>query len=441
MQSPIDLTELTAVWYAFEQWLFVEVITWTSAAQFAVTLLLIATASLVGRPVRRIADRLRSRLKHSAMVATARALEALAFPISAALLLWFADWFADQQQWPSYLVGVVASLFTAWAVIRLVARLAPETVWTRLIATGVWAIVALNILGLLVPVVDFLDSVAVNLGTFNISALGIIKAIIALAVLLWIALLLSRTLERRINSLTELTPSVQVLLAKLIKIVLIAVAGIAALTSVGIDLTTFALFTGAIGVGIGFGLQKIIANFISGLILLLDKSIKPGDVILTNDTYGRIDSLGARYVSVITRDSTEILIPNEDLITQQVVNWSFSNNLVRLKLTIGVHYQSDVRKAIELCLDAAANTDRVLAHPKSNCFIVAFGDSSVDLSLRIWINDPMNGVSNVRGAVLLAVWDRFHEHGIEIPYPQRDLHIRSADGLDMTGGTVFSKDT
>lgn len=431
MELPIDLTGLTTLWRSLEQWLFAEVVTWTSAAQFGVVLALVGVASLAGSPVRRFADHLQTRFTRSTLLATARALEALAFPISAALLLWFADWFARQQQWPSYFIGVVASLVTAWAVIRLLARLAPETVWTRLIATGIWTVVALNIVGLLNPLVEFLDSVAIKLGAVNISALGIIKAVIALAVLMWIALLLSRVLERRINSLTELTPSVQVLLIKLTKFVLIAVAGIMALTSVGIDFTTFALFTGAIGVGIGFGLQKIIANFISGLILLLDKSIKPGDVIEINETYGRIDSLGARYVSVITRDSMEVLIPNEDLITQQVVNWSFSNNLVRLKLTIGIHYQSDVRKAIQLCLDAAANTDRILSDPKPNCFIIAFNDSSVDLSLRIWINDPMSGVSNVRGAVLLAVWDRFHEHGIEIPYPQRDLHIKSSSGLDL----------
>ncbi len=189
---------------------------------------------------------------------------------------------------------------------------------------------------------------------------------------------------------------------------------------------------GAIGVGIGFGLQKIFSNLISGFILLLDKSIKPGDTIIVEGSYGRVDTLSARYVSVITRDGIEHLVPNEEMIVNRVENWSYSHNNVRLRIPVGVHYNSNVRKAIELCLQAADETERVLKSPKPACLLKGFGDSSVDLEIRIWVRDPMNGCSNVKSQVLLSVWDKFHEHNIEIPYPQRDLHLRS-----VSESTVF----
>jgi small-conductance mechanosensitive channel len=172
--------------------------------------------------------------------------------------------------------------------------------------------------------------------------------------------------------------------------------------------------------------------------LLLDKSVKPGDVISVGESYGWVSSLGARYVSVVTRDGTEYLIPNEDLITHQVVNWSHTSSHVRLKIPIGISYNADVHKARALCLEAAAETPRVLKEPSPVCLLLGFGDSSVELELRIWIQDPKNGVHNVKSDVLLLVWDKFHAHGVEIPFPQRDLHLktpmeirvatRSADG-------------
>ena len=177
--------------------------------------------------------------------------------------------------------------------------------------------------------------------------------------------------------------------------------------------------------GLGFGLQKVVSNFISGIILLLDKSIKPGDVISIGDTYGWVKSLNARYVSLDTRDGIEHLIPNEELIINKVENWSYSNNRIRLKVPVGIHYKSDVRKAIQICRDAAAATDRILKDPPPVCQLRGFGDSSVDLELRMWIEDPQNGRANVISDVLLMVWDKFHEVGIEIPYPQRDLYLKT----------------
>jgi small-conductance mechanosensitive channel len=269
-----------------------------------------------------------------------------------------------------------------------------------------------------------LDSLAVNFGELRISLLTVVKGVVTLAILLWAASVSSRFLERRISRVPDLTPSIQVLLGKLLKITLITLAVVVALNSVGIDLTALALFSGAVGVGIGFGLQKVVSNLISGVILLLDKSIKPGDVIELGETFGWISSLGARYVSVVTRDGKEYLIPNEDLITQRVVNWSFTNELVRMEITFGVSYDCDPHEVRRIAREAAARPPRVAQDTPPVCHLTGFGDSSLDFVLRFWIRDPQGGVMNVKGEVMLAVWDAFKEHGIEIPYPHRQLLIK-----------------
>jgi small-conductance mechanosensitive channel len=206
---------------------------------------------------------------------------------------------------------------------------------------------------------------------------------------------------------------------------LVVAAFLISMSAVGIDLSTFAVVGGAIGLGIGFGLQKVVSNLISGIILLLDRSIKPGDVIEVGETYGTVDSLGARCTSVITRDGTEWLIPNEDLITQRVANWSYSTKFVRRRVPIGIAYDSDIDLATALILEAASETERILKDPVSRCLLKGFGDNSVDLELRYWIDDPEDGISTVTDAVLRKIWKKFQEHHIEIPFPQRDLHIRS----------------
>jgi small-conductance mechanosensitive channel len=326
---------------------------------------------------------------------------------------------------PTALIDTSARLLTAWLIIRLTTGMLKDSNWSRILSVAAWLIAALHILNLLIPVINLLDQLAIDLGGVRISLLLLIKGVIVFTVLLKIASNGSSLLEKRILSFEELTPSVQVLLSKALKITLLAVAVIVALSSLGINLSAFAFIGGAIGVGIGFGLQKVVSNLVSGIILLLDRSIKPGDVIEIGSTYGRIQSLGARYVSVATRDKTEYLIPNEDLITTQVINWSFSDKLVRLKIVVGVSYDSDIHMVMRLMVEAAATIPRVLANPQPVCQLKNFGDSSVDMELRIWIDDPENGISNVSSAVRVAVWDAFKEHGIEIPYPQRDVHIKS----------------
>jgi len=355
----------------------------------------------------------------------AEAVVPLAMPVVWLVVQWFSVMAAEYAKWPHHLISVVVSLLTAWVVIRLATVLIRERTWSKVIAVIAWTVAALNITALLDPTIEVLDTMALQFGTFRISVLGVAKAFIAVGVLVWLAGVMSGLVERRLAAMPKVSPAAGVLLGKLFRIAVYTLAVVMGLDAVGIDLTAFAVFSGAVGLGIGFGLQKVFSNLISGLILLMDRSVKPGDVIAIGDSYGWINSLGARCVSVITRDGTEHLIPNEELISQRVENWSYSNNLVRLKLPIGIDYESDVRKAIALAVDAAKEVSRVLSHPPPVCQMRGFGDNSVDLELRIWLNDPQNGIGNVSSEVLLRVWDSYKAGGIHFPYPQRDIHIRS----------------
>jgi small-conductance mechanosensitive channel len=323
----------------------------------------------------------------------------------------------------SYLIGVAANLATAWVVISVLASLIHNQFVNRLVAAAAWSVAALSILGLLGPVRDALDSAGLVVGGLRITALVAIKATVLLLVALWAATTASNFLDQRIKGVAELTPSIQVLLAKLIRIALITFAVLIALSSVGIDLSALALFSGAVGVGVGFGLQKIVSNLVSGIILLADKSIKPGDVITVGDSFGWVDSLGARYTSVVSRDGREYLIPNEDFVTQRVINWSYSNDRVRLDVPFGVSYGSDPHRVRDCALAAVAKLPRILEQPGPACHLVKFGDSSLDFSLRFWIRDPVEGVGNIRSVVLFALWDAFKREGIEIPYPVRELRM------------------
>jgi small-conductance mechanosensitive channel len=345
--------------------------------------------------------------------------------ILAILLLRIAHIIVLKYHMPGLLTDMASSLLMAWIIIKFSSSLLHDSYWTRLITILAWTVAALHIVNLLGPIIELLDQLAINFGGMRLSLLLIIKAVILFAVMLKLALGASGILEKRITNLPDLTPSVRVLLTKSLKVTLLVVAVMVALSSLGINLSAFAFIGGAIGVGVGFGLQKVVSNLISGVILLLDKSIKPGDVIEVGNSFGRIQSLGARYVSVVTRDGFEYLIPNEDLITQQVINWSFTNKLVRLKIGVGVSYNADVQKAMGLMMQAAENTERVLKNPKPVCRLKDFGDSSVDLELRIWISDPEKGVSNVSSDIRITLWNLFAENNIEIPFPQRDVHIKS----------------
>jgi small-conductance mechanosensitive channel len=323
----------------------------------------------------------------------------------------------------SYLVGVAASLATAWVVIVLLTGVIHNQFVTRIVAIFAWTLAALSIVGLLAPTMAALDSVGIVLGGLRITPLLVIKTTILLLLTLWAANALSDFLERRVQTAADLTPSIQVLLGKVIRLLLLTFAVLIVLSTVGIDFSALAFFSGAIGVGVGFGLQKIVSNLVSGIILLADKSIKPGDVITVGDHFGWVTTMGARYTSVNTRDGREFLVPNEDFITQKVINWSYSSEDIQVELKFGVSYDSDPHKVRELALSACEDVPRVLQTPEPVCHLVAFGESSLDFCLRFWISDPANGITNVRGLVMLKLWDALKREGVEIPYPVRDLRM------------------
>ncbi|WP_299838608.1 mechanosensitive ion channel domain-containing protein [uncultured Jannaschia sp.] len=342
-----------------------------------------------------------------------------------AALIWMTLLIMREVTWPSrsYLVGLAATIGTAWMVVSFVARLVRNPFLRKIVNWGLWIYVTLFYLGILDETKVFLDSLAIEFGDFHLSVLGIITALVVIGVLFAMARVLTKATSSRISRNEDISPSMRVLVVKLLQIVLYAGAFFLGLKWVGFDLTGLAVLSGAIGVGLGFGLQKVVSNLVSGVIILLDKSIKPGDVITIGDTFGWINALTARYVSITTRDGREYLVPNEDLITGLVVNWSHSNSLVRLDIFFGTSYGDDPHEVRRIAIAAAAGTERVLSSKPPVCHIVGFGDSSVNYILRFWIINPTEGLTNIRGNVYLALWDAFKANGISIPFPQREVRM------------------
>ena len=398
---------------------------WSALIQLGMIAVAGLLALLLARPLSAFCTRVWPASDRRVSVRLRETVEKLIFPASWVVFLWIGTATLRGLHEGNDVVRIAASLLNAWILIRLFTSVVADPFWSRVFATAAWFVAALSVLRLLNPTITLLDSVALTVGDTRISIYLLLKGGVIAAILLWIAAGASNVLQTRLRSTRRLTPSVQVLIGQLAKFTFLFVAIVIALNTIGIDLTALAIFSGAVGVGIGFGLQKIVSNLISGIILLMDRSIKPGDVIEVGGTYGRVTSLGARYASVLTRDGTEHLIPNEELIISRVVNWSHSNPNVRQKVPVGISYKSDIELAKRLILEACAETARILKHPEPNCLLRGFGDSSVDLEARYWINDPSEGIANVASEMLFRVWHKFAEHGIEIPYPQRDLHLRS----------------
>jgi small-conductance mechanosensitive channel len=330
--------------------------------------------------------------------------------------------------WPenNYLIHAANLLAGTWLLIAVISHAIRSRAVQRVFALIAWVYVAAAILGIADDVALFMDGIGFNLGAVRLSLLTLLKTGLLLGLALWLSSSFGSFLDRRIQGIDELTPSLRVLLGKITRIALIILAGLIVLSGLGIDLTALTVLSGAVGVGIGFGLQKVVSNFISGIIILLDESIKPGDTISLGDTFGWIRELRARFVSVVTRDGREFLIPNEDFITREVINWSFSDKYVRLDVDFGVSYDSDPHEVVRLAIAAAGGVARVVERVRPPvCWMTAFGESSLDFKLRFWIEDPQQGLTNIRGQVLMALWDTFKEHGIKIPYPHRELVFKS----------------
>ena len=327
--------------------------------------------------------------------------------------------------WPSrsYLLAVAANLAFAWLIIRLVTSVIRNPFMVRLVSLSAWLVAALSILGQLEPTIEALDSVSIVLGGLRLTPLLLIKLAVLLAVALWLTNIASNFVESRITRSSDLTPSIQVLLVKMIRLALMIFAVAVVMSAVGINLSALAIFSGAAGVGIGFGLQKIVANFISGIILLADKSVKPGDLVTIGDSTGRISAMKTRYISVAAGDGREFLIPNEDLVTQKVVNWTYTDKNTLVKVNFGTNYDADPRLVCKLALDVAAATPRAIKGKPPNCLLVEFAEAGMKFSLTFWIADP-DGMDNVKSEVMLSLWELFKREGIRVPYPVREIRIR-----------------
>ncbi len=344
--------------------------------------------------------------------------------------------------WPesNYLIYAAMLLSAAWLVISAVSRIIRRKTFAKLFAFVAWVYVAAALFGITDDIQAVLEGATIPV--LKISLWQIMTGLIAVGVLLWVALKIGNILDGRIQTTEDLTPSLRVLLGKITRISLMVFAILLGMQLLNIDLTTLTVLSGAVAVGIGFGLQKVVSNFISGIIILLDQSIKPGDTITLGETFGWVRELRARFVSVITRDGREYLIPNEDFITTEVVNWSFSDNYVRLDVPFGVSYSSDPHEVIRLAREAAGAVDRV--DSKYNppvCWMTEFGDSSINFLLRFWIDDPQRGLTNIRGTVLLALWDTFKENNINIPFPHREVIMRTPVTVQQPRGDDHAQGT
>jgi small-conductance mechanosensitive channel len=347
-------------------------------------------------------------------------------PAVATALLWlsfllFEPFYSDHCV---YLRGV-ALCTTIWFVFDVVFRLFKDRHGFQIALVGFFLWALSYILDIHSLVSESLDLVAFSQGSFRISLRDILYGIAYLSGLFWISGLIARIIDQKVNSSTSLSVSSKVLFSKLAHIILFTLAILVSLRLMGFDLGSLTFFSGALGIGLGFGSQKIIANFVSGLILLIEKSVKPGDFVLVDGECGQVKKLNTRYTTILSKGSQEHLVPNEDLVTNQVISFSHSDNNFSIRAEIGVGYDSDPNQVIELCCKAMRSIDRVCGEP--SCHLLGFGDSSIDFRLTFTIEDPINGIASARSAVLLAVWDEFKANGIQIPFPQREVRILGGD--------------
>ena len=357
------------------------------------------------------------------------------------LLIWLVLALALKvEPWPP-LAALVLGLFAAIAaalLVRHVARGLRLPRWVSwLLAAFLFVAILADAVGGLKPIMDALDSVAFTIGSRRLSLLNLVQMAAALLALYVAVRLINRLTAAAVRRATGLDAAQQLLTQKLAAVVVIVIAFFIAVDLTGIDLTALAVFSGALGLAIGFGLQKTVGNLFAGIILLWDRSIKPGDVIVVGDSFGTVNKIGVRAVSVITRDGKEHLIPNEELMTREVENWSYTNTNVRLHVPVGVAYDCDLPLAQKLMIQAASENDRVLKVPKPSVWLRAFGENAIEHELLAWIADPEAGVGGVQSEILMRLWHLFREHGIDVPFPQRDVRIKEwPPGQGDTGGPL-----
>lgn len=403
--------------------------------QFLILSIAAAAASFVNHRLQRLLEDSAGLSGFSLRHLALRSLQRLLWPVSALLVVIVGRAILGWYAAPVALVDIAIPVLIALAAVRVSVYVLRKSFTANpmvrssesAIVMLVWGLVILHLLGWLPEVLAMLDAVAIELGTVRISVLSALQLILMVGVAFTLAIWLSEVINRQLLS-AGLTPSMQVGISKFSRFLLITLAFLVALNAAGIDLSSLAIFGGALGVGLGFGLQRIASNFISGFILVFDRSIKPGDIITVGQNTGSVHELRARYVVVRNREGVDTLIPNENLITSEVVNWSFVDRNVRTTIAVQCSYKDDPEQAMALLLECASASSRVLQDPAPVVRLVSFGESGIDLQLQVWVNDPENGFANVKSDINLAIWRAFKAAGITIPYPQRDLHIKSMPG-------------
>jgi small-conductance mechanosensitive channel len=366
-------------------------------------------------------------------------LVAVATPMVVALLLvLLARGLLFAAHLDASLLDAAARLILAYVAVRIGVFLFAASLgnqnwllhWENRLTLIIWLAIATEYLGWLDPLVATLDSIGLVAGRTRITVWSVLKLLFTLTLFVLVAAWISRWVERRLKRLDNLEPSTRIGIAKFANAFIIGLSILLGLNAAGVDLTALTVLTGAVGLGLGFGLQSIAANFVSGFVLLLDRSIKPGDVIslsgqagTSTENFGWVQELRGRYVVVRDRDGVEMLVPNQQLISNAVINWSYTDPRIRLKLPVRISYQNDPELALELLLAACEGQRRVLRDPLPVSRLMHFGDSGVELELRFWIADPQDGVNNVRSDVNRAIWRLFKEHNIIIPVTQHEVRL------------------
>ena len=354
----------------------------------------------------------------------------LMFPALWVMTLWISTTVFRSLGIGNDLIRIAASLLQAWVLIRLFSTFVRDPFWSKTITVVAWLIAALNILRLLNPTIALLDSMALNMGDSRLSLYMVIKGFLALTLLLWLASFISKVVQTRVNRQENLTPSARSLISQAVRIIFLFAAVMLAMNSIGIDLTAFAVFSGAIGAGIGFGLQAIFSNLVAGVILLLERSIKVGDFVeLESGVTGEVREINTRATRITTNDNVDILVPNSEFINNRVTNWTMRDNFKRSRIPFGVAYGTDTDLVKKAALEAAETVPHILkgkgAKPPE-VWLVSFGESSLDFELVVWIKpESVKRPGIVNADYNWALEKAFAKYQIEIPFPQRDLHIRS----------------
>jgi small-conductance mechanosensitive channel len=350
---------------------------------------------------------------------------------------------------PTELIDVALDLATVLVLVRfavhaLSVSLGPNSwirTWELRITFAVWIAISFQVLGWFTGIEHTLDSIDLIPGKAQFSLWSLLKGIVVIAGFLVVTSLIARTIERRVMKLEGIAISTRIGISKFSTFALLALGVLLGVNASGVDLTALTVLTGAVGLGLGFGLQSIASNFVSGFVLLLDKSIKPGDVIsftgttgTSSENFGWVQELRGRYIVVRDRDGVETLVPNQNLMTNSVINWSYSDQRVRIRLPVHISFQDDPEVALQVLIDAAANHPRILKEPGPVSRLMSFENHGMRVEVRFWIRDPMNGVNNVRSDVNREIWRLFKKHGITIPVQQLDVHLHQAEGTDFVPG-------